>query len=300
VITFDVVAPVDLLAVGEAFEDLVFFGLPRLPRPGEELEAPSFLQTVGGGAVITAIAAARCGLRCSVLSGLGEQAVRVLREDNVGVLNLRREHEAAAVTVALSTKTNRSVVTFNGVNDALEARLFKALPRLAAARHVHFAFHPRDCRAWTTVVLRLRGRGLTSSWDFGWKPSLREDRRFGGLIAALDYVFFNLEEAAFYARRVSLDGSARYWRVHARNAIIKLGAQGCRWVSADRDLLAPGVRVRIVDTTGAGDAFNGGFLYALLKKMSPEACLRFANTVGALSTRAPGGIAGLPRRREVR
>lgn len=58
----------DLVVVGESFEDLVFFGLPRLPRPGEEIKTASFYQTVGGGAVITAVGAARLGLRTSVRS----------------------------------------------------------------------------------------------------------------------------------------------------------------------------------------------------------------------------------------
>ena len=55
-------APVDIVTVGEAFEDLIFAGLPRLPRPGEEIRVPIFHATIGGGAVITAIAAARLGL----------------------------------------------------------------------------------------------------------------------------------------------------------------------------------------------------------------------------------------------
>ncbi|MGH7394804.1 MAG: carbohydrate kinase family protein, partial [Candidatus Methylomirabilales bacterium] len=61
-----------LVCAGEAFEDLVFFGLPRVPAPGEELKTSSVLRTVGGGALITAVAAARLGTRTRVVSGLGE------------------------------------------------------------------------------------------------------------------------------------------------------------------------------------------------------------------------------------
>ena len=57
----------------------------------------------------------------------------------------------------------------------------------------------------------------------------------------------------------------------------------------------PGFSVRAVDTTGAGDAFNGGFLAARLAGRTPKPSLRAGNRMGALSTRAAGGIDGLPR-----
>jgi len=74
--------------------------------------------------------------------------------------------------------------------------------------------------------------------------------------------------------------------------VIKLGRRGCRWVSSSLDLAARAPRVEVVDTTGAGDAFNGGFLYALLRGSAPRECLRIGNLVGALSTRAAGGVTG--------
>ena len=61
---------IDLVTLGEAFEDLVFLGLSRLPSPGQEEKTSRFLRTIGGGAVITAVAAARLGTRCRVVSGI--------------------------------------------------------------------------------------------------------------------------------------------------------------------------------------------------------------------------------------
>lgn len=283
---------------GESFEDLVFFGLPRLPKPGEEIKTASFYQTVGGGAVITAVGAARLGLRTSVLSGLSPAAARVLKAEGISVRNLRRPAEPPALSVALSTKGNRSFVTFNGVNDALGPRLAAAVPRIAAT-HVHLAFFPAACRPWIGVVEGLRRRGITTSWDFGWNELLLRDARFTALLAALDYVFVNEQEAGLYARTKTAAAAVPYWRGHARNAVIKLGPRGCRWIAPGRDMLSPPVRVRAVETTGAGDAFNAGFIFGLLRGLGPAAILRAANFVGAMSTRAAGGIAALPRRREL-
>jgi sugar/nucleoside kinase (ribokinase family) len=287
-----------LLTVGEAFQDLIFVGLPHMPTSGEELKTTQFVSTVGGGAVITATAAARLGTRTAVISGLSREAIRALRDDHVRVVNLKRDTEPHAISVSLSTARDRSFVTFNGVNDLLQPRLPAALARQRAT-HVHFAFAPDHCAGWTRIVERLRDRGTTTSWDFGWNPSLRGRPGFGRLIGSLDFVFLNEVESTMYARARRNEVAVAHWRRVARNTVIKLGRRGSRWVTHSSDLTARAPRVRTVDTTGAGDAFNGGFLYALLRGRPPRDCLRIANFVGARSTLAAGGIAGLPRRREL-
>jgi sugar/nucleoside kinase (ribokinase family) len=289
---------VDLLTAGEAFEDLIFVDLPRLPGPGEEVKTSNFVRTFGGGAVITAVAAARLGLRCGVVSGLGREAAAFLKSEGISVKNLKRPDEPHAISAALSTGNQRSFATFNGINDLLEERLLKAV-RSASARHVHLALYPRDCSRWLAVLAGFRRRGISTSWDFGWNEGLLQDRSFRDLIQGLDYLFFNEQEAMLYSGKPVLSAAREHWRKHPRNVIIKLGAQGCEWVSPERCLRAAARRVRVVDTTGAGDAFNGGFLYALLRKMPRENCMRIGNRVGGLSTRAAGGINSLPRRDEI-
>lgn len=284
----------DLLTVGEAFEDLIFLGLERLPRVGEEVKTSAFVRTLGGGAVITAVAAARLGLSTGLVSGLDETGEARAGAEGVAVTNLRAPDEPTAITAAMSTKTNRSFVTFNGVNDLLEPRFFEAT-REAGARHVHFAFYPRDCTRWAELVGRLRERGIGTSWDFGWNEGLVSDRGFPRLVNALDYVFVNEQEAVLYTSRHNLSDAIAAWTSHPRTVVIKLGAKGSRWVGGGQDHGAPATRVKIVDTTGAGDAFDGGFLVARLRGHSPKTALRLGNFVGAMSTRTAGGLDGLPR-----
>jgi len=290
-------AAVDLVTLGEAFEDLVFLDLPRLPRLGEEIKTDRFFRAPGGGALITAVSASRLGTRCRVVSAVGDGAAALLRAEGIQVRNLRREGEPHAISAALSTRRDRSFVTFNGVNDRLEPRLAAAVGK-ERARHMHFAFYPRDCRRWERAVVAARRRGISTSWDFGWNEDLLKDKGFAGLTASLDYVFLNELEAPLYSRRRSFARAVDYWREHARNAVIKLGPRGSSWVSSSIDVSAPAPRARVVDTTGAGDAFDGGFLDALLRGAGPVACLKAGNRMGALSTRAPGGIDGLPRPRK--
>ena len=177
-------ARIDLLTVGDAFQDLVFAGLPRLPKLGEELKTSQFTSTIGGGAVITAIAGARLGLCTAIISGLHADAVRLLGAERVRVHNVKRPIEPSAITAALSTRRDRAFVTFNGVNDRIEPRLAAAVRGLTRStpRHVHFALAPANVRCWIDIVDRLRARNVTTSWDFGWHPRLRGRASFRRLI----------------------------------------------------------------------------------------------------------------------
>jgi sugar/nucleoside kinase (ribokinase family) len=187
---------VDIVTVGEAFEDLIFAGLPRLPRPGEEIRVPIFHATIGGGAVITAIAAARLGLTVGVMTAIDARGVTTLRAESIKVINVRKAVERTAVSVALSTARNRSFVTFEGANRVLEPRLRRQLRGLAGRpRHIHFALGPSNCRAWVQIVNRMHAHGVTTSWDFGWNERLVADRDFATLSRAVDWVVVNEQEA---------------------------------------------------------------------------------------------------------
>ena len=290
--------PIDLLTLGEAFEDLVFLGLPRIPKSGEEVRTDRFVRTVGGGAVITAVAAARLGTPSGTWSALGSLAVQRLKREGVAVTNLKAADEDHAVSAALSTAENRSFVTYDGVNDRLEGRLLARTPRIQC-RHVHFAFGPRDCAPWLEVVDELHRRRIGTSWDLGWNERLLEDPAFPALVQRVNVLFVNEQEALLYSRRRSLTRAMEHWRRSTNTVIVKVGANGCHWVSRDRQLHAPAPRVRAVDTTGAGDAFNGGFLVARLRGLPPAAALRLGNRVGALSTTAAGGLDALPASRDL-
>jgi sugar/nucleoside kinase (ribokinase family) len=286
----------DLVTAGDAFEDLVFAGLPRLPRVGEEIRTKQFARTAGGGALITAVAAARSGLRCRVISALHPAAAALLIGEGIAVTNLRRPHEEPAISAALSTPHNRTFVTFTGVNDRLESRLFAPLRRVAA-RHVHFAFCPSRCVRWRPVLASLRRRRITTSWDFGWNERLLGDPGFLPLVDALDYFLLNEQEAALYARKPRLSSAFAFWKRRTGCTVVKLGRRGSCWLSPDLDITIPARAVRVVDTTGAGDAFNGGFLAARLRGAPPGKALQAGNRLGARSARRAGGVDALRRDR---
>jgi sugar/nucleoside kinase (ribokinase family) len=281
---------VDLLTVGEGFDDIVFGGLPRLPRSGEEMRVPAFASTVGGGAIITAVAAARLGLRVGVMSAVGGTGAVLLKREGVDLINVLRAAESPAVSVALSTLRNRSFVTFEGVNRVLEPRLLAELGTMTRRpRHVHFALSPRNCRAWIPLLRRMRAGGISTSWDFGWNDGLAKDRALNALAAEVGWLFMNEQEDTLYSAA----------RRHARRVVVKRGARGAILYADGTTVRRQADRARVVDTTGAGDAFNGGFLTALQRHADAAHALRLATYVGARATEALGGIAALPARHEL-
>lgn len=289
-----------LLCAGEAFDDLIFVGLERLPEPGEEVKTDRFTATIGGGAVITAVKAARLGMRTQLISALGPAAVTRLKKERVAVTNLLKPGEPHAITAALSTGDDRAFVTFNGVNSKLEGRLAKRLASLSRRSsseayerrrtHIHLCFYPHNCQQWVAIVTKLRSRGVSVSWDFGWNEPLTNDRGLTDLIDSLDFVFINSREAALYTGTSSLQDAVPEWRKRRAVTIIKLGDQGAVWLAPDRDILVPAPKVTAIDTTGAGDSFNAGFLVAWMTGKTPEQCLAAGNKLGSASTKHAGGI----------
>jgi len=284
----------ELVCIGEAFDDLIFYDLPRLPRLGEELKTSRFAHVAGGGAITTAVTAARLGVTTRVVSAVSDLVRAHLRRHRVEVRDLRRRDELPALTAALSTRADRTFVTFNGVNDALEPRLRREVARITTARataprHVHCAFYTPRCRQWIAIVHRLQRRGRTVSWDFGWDPRLNMDAAFPRLLAQLDVAFVNEKEALLYSGRRTMMAALAWWRETVPTTVVKLGRRGAISVTRDGTIRARTTPRRAVESTGAGDAFNGGYLAAYVGRQDERTCLEAGNRAGGRAVRRAGG-----------
>jgi len=287
----------DLINVGEFYNDLIFHGLERVPRLGEEMRAPYFARSVGGGAAITAVAARREGLRVGMVTVVGDRAeLTPLGAEKIDLRHAQVDPRGqSAVTVAVSTRHDRYFLTSEGANVRFESFFHwdQLFSYLAAARHVHVCFQPRRFGAITRLMTRLRAAGVTTSIDFGWHPEISARPGFWKWLGTATLFFPNLMEAQH------LTGQQRPEKALARLAevtalpIIKLGAQGSIAWDRGRIVRAAAHRVRVVDSTGAGDAFNGGFLAAFLRGRPLRQCLQGGNRIAARSLTAPGGTAGL-------
>lgn len=290
-----------LLVAGESFEDLVFADLGRLPRAGEEMRTGAFDRAVGGGAVISAAWARAAGLSVRILSALPPRFSRTLKREGIGYRDLRRAGAPHAVTACLSFGEDRSFVTYAAPNAAVESRIYGALPaelaldpaeRFGAAL---FAFSPASPKHWAEFGKRAEAAGIAVPalfWDFGYDPDLAGRPGFEALLRAADGVFVNELEAGLYGGR---KGALRRAAEAGTLVVEKLGPRGAeRLGRAETRVRAPIPLRGVRDTTGAGDAFNAGFLAKRLAGGSLPEQLAAGNALGARCVQRLGGLPPRP------
>jgi ribokinase len=122
------------------------------------------------------------------------------------------------------------------------------------------------------------------------------------VIALADYITPNETELESLSNRagVSLEEAARSLiSSPEQTVVVTRGAEGAQWVKQQGSLLQPSFKVEVVDTTGAGDAFNGGLAVALAEGKSLDEAIRFANATAALCVTKPGTAPSMPQRADV-
>lgn len=294
----------DVTVIGEIYTDHVFSGFTRWPQPGEEIFTEDYVSELGGGAVTTACALVRLGRSVQLIGMVGAEQRPVLQarlEDfGVSTNHLLDSPLRTGITVSVSTRDDRTFFTCRGANAELGQRLLldpHLLDRAAASRHVHLAF-PITVAEAAQLLPALHRTGATLSLDVGHHVSWLTDTAVQQILQAIDYFFPNEKEASILA------GSATEYLAYARrlnlpNALVKLGPAGAALLKTGVEYRATAPDVQVVDTTGAGDAFNAGFIEALLQNLPPQQSLEYACICGALSTRSSGALQALPTREQV-
>ncbi len=301
-------AGVDLVVFGEFFLDLVFYKLPSAPKMGEEVKTAHFAEFPGGGLATTALVAARLGTPTAVLTRVGTDAQTNPAWQKLvqgGIYAGACEFSAkfpTAMTVCAAYNGDRMMITHDVINQRLHTLLLRPAVRrqFHNARHLHLACALQPLQTWIPAIRKLRSQGLTISTDIGWNPEVLQSPRLPALLRQCDFTFPNELEARAMTAEKSVERAARKLAHWVRVPVVKLGRDGCIAVQDGKLLRAKSIHVRAADATGAGDAFNGGFLHGYLSGWSIEDCLRAGNICGAMATTRPGGSSAIPSRGKLR
>ncbi len=295
--------PPDLtvLAAGELFIDLILSGFDSLPEPGKEALATEYHREIGGGAAITACGLARLGTPTGVFGVAGEEngpwLVDRLRRHGVETSAIAFDgKEPTAFTVAATAPHDRAFFTYPGANRRFPAALREAAARsdFRRARHIHLGCAP-ELSTFGRLLEDIRRTGCSISLDVGWHESWLRDPRALAAIPAIDLFFPNEIEACEMTGETDPERILRrFAAAGAKNVALKLGARGAMLLYEGNNFSAAPPAVEPLDTTGAGDCFDAGFLHAWLGGADPELCLKTGVICGALSTTAYGGIDGFP------
>lgn len=298
-----------ILVVGELNVDLIVGGLAAFPALGQEILADHLRLALGGSSAICAAGLARLRVQVDLLGKVGvdydgDFVVDELRRLDVGTETIIRDRMVrTGLTISLTYPQGRALITYLGCISLLAPEDIElSLLRRYGHLHVGSYFLQSGLQAGLPELFRrAHQRGLTVSLDPGYDP----DELWGGhdLLALLEQVdlFLPNEEEAWAIAGVDDTGQAL--RVLARRAgqvVVKCGAAGAISLDGDRIVPSPAFALDVVDTTGAGDSFDAGFLYAYVLRCLPlEEALRFANACGALSTTGFGGTTAQPTLEEV-
>ena len=294
----------DVAVVGEIYIDHIFTGFTAWPQPGEEAFARHYHREIGGGAANTACALGRLGRAVNLIGAIGasdaEWFEERLLEFGVSSHGILRTNGSTGVTASVSLLNDRSFFTYVGENHRLMdiLRSDPILDSLQSARHVHFAL-PLDHGLAQALLPVLRAAGITTSLDVGFQPVWYSSSATLDTCRATDYFLPNEREALL----LSGGGASNYLAFAEQNGLraplIKLGSRGAAMKVKGRMYEVASPIVDVIDTTGAGDAFDAGFIDALLDDADPVDCLRRACICGGLSTRLAGALQGLPLREEI-
>jgi sugar/nucleoside kinase (ribokinase family) len=293
----------DLLVVGDLNADLVLRGGDVVPTFGQREQLVDDAELVlGGSGAIMAAGAARLGLEVAMVACVGDDALggaMIAALDHAGVDTsavIRTRAAPTGICVHLARPDDRAMLTALGALARLRA---EDVPSeiLAAARHVHVS-SPFLQEGLRPGLRALAERARSSSLDTGWDPQERWDVPAD----AFDVLLPNAEEALRLADRDDGDVEAAARDLAREGALVavKLGAEGALAVQGEAVFRAAAAPVDVVETTGAGDSFDAGFLCGRLRGQSVEEALALACACGALSTRRAGGTAAQPTLDEAR
>lgn len=287
----------DVTIAGELNLDLILYGLPNELAAERELIASNMALTLGASSAIVAHNLAALGNRVGFISrigndSLGASALDRLSEAGVDVSRVRRstDNTGSGLTVILHHGTWRNILTYLGTISQLTYEDLD-LDYLCSARHFHLssfylqnALRPRVAE----LFKKLKTAGLTISMDTNDDP---EDR-WDGLREVLPYVDVllpNEREALKISGERDLKSALARLAQRVSVVVVKLGPEGAIAQRGNEQFRGIPVRVNTVDTIGAGDSFDAGFLTQYVRGADLETCLTYGNMAGALSTTKSGG-----------
>ena len=280
--------PPSVICAGRIYCDLIFTGLPQLPVLGQETFAENLELHAGGGAFITAASFAALGLPTSIAAVLPSSpfdkvVLDAMAQTQVDATLCVESESGVAPQITVAT-------AHNGDRAFLTHQVGPAVPDLAFENGQFTHLHIGEMRTLVQqpdLLTNARAAGMTVSSDCGWDAELmKTGHSLNEFIEQIDVFLPNASEfEGLLSSGLDLNKLPL--------TVVKLGKNGAKLWDGKDWRMAPTEPVEAIDTTGAGDAFNGGFLSSWLMKAPLSECLNTANACGSATVQSVGGTAGL-------
>jgi ribokinase len=299
-----------VIVLGSINVDLVIHG-PRLPREGETLLGGRFFQSLGGKGANQAVAAARAArdpvafIAAAGDDAFGRAALAALAGENLVCDFIRTiaDEPTGVALIMVGGRGENAICVASGANARLAPANVDAVPQSLFERaKVFLACLESPLDAVERGLARAKQAGLLTILNPAPASADAIDR---GLLRWVDVLTPNETEAAQLIGgspdAIASDAATAGRKLQAlgcRAAIITLGSAGCH-VCDDGGTRLPALPVRAVDTTAAGDAFNGALAVALAEGLRLMDAARFATRAAALAVTRAGAQPSLPTRAEI-
>lgn len=296
-----------VLVIGELNVDLILQGFGAFPELGKEVLVQDSFLTLGSSSAICAVGLARLGEDVAFVGKVGrdlwgEFCLAKLAEEGIDTSRVMvDERVKTGITTSITGGLERALVTHPGSIVELRAQeigreVFEGFDHL----HMASYFMQTGLRPGCAALMETAERaGLTTSLDPGYDPDERWERDLADTLHHVDVFLPNERELRGVSGEADLEAGMRKVGNGRTTVVVKRGCEGAAAWKEGRLVTVPAVPVTPVDTTGAGDSFNAGFLHRWLAGAGLEEALRYGAACGALSTRALGGTGAQPREAEV-
>jgi len=285
------------LVAGELNLDLILQNYLSFPALGQETLVEDITLTLGSSGAICAAGLAKLGNEVSFTGKLGcdswgDACMEFLAKLGIEYSRVIRDAGVkTGITVSITSPRDRAMVTYLGAMEAMRADEIAA-PGWDGLHHLHVSsiFLQRALRPDLKQLLaQAHAHGLTTSIDPGFDPHEKWGRDVIDTLAEVDVFLPNEVELSGIAGSSDPEQGLRALDNGRTLTVAKLGRNGCAVLDCGELVSVAAIPVETVDTTGAGDSFNAGFLHAWLRKVPLRDALRFAAACGAISTLGPGG-----------
>jgi sugar/nucleoside kinase (ribokinase family) len=288
---------IKILVAGEINVDLILQNFSTFPELGKEVLVENCFLTLGSASLICAMGMAKLGNDVSFVGKAGcdtygDFCVERMRQAGIDVSRVIRSDDLkTGITVSISSPKDRAMVTYLGAITELRGEELRD-DVLSGFNHVHVSSYYLQERLRPGVrdaFARAHRLGLTTSLDPGYDPSEEWRPDIVETLEETDVFFPNEVELRAIGRREDFAEALAALANGRTLTVAKLGRQGAMALDNGKPVTVPAFPAQPVDTTGAGDSFNAGFLHAWLRDMPLAEALKWGAACGALSTRGLGG-----------
>jgi sugar/nucleoside kinase (ribokinase family) len=288
----------DVIVVGELNVDLILNQIESFPETGKEKLADNMSLTLGSSSAIFASNLSALGINVSFVAKIGDDIFGHFCIDQLGKKNvdtsmlIQSEELKTGATVIFNFGEDRAMVTYQGAMKHLGINdITKEI--LGRAKHLHFSSYflqPGFKNNLDSLFKMAKEAGLTTSLDVQWDPAEEWNFEFKKILPFVDIFLPNESELMNLTGKDSINAALKAIRNYGKYILVKQGKKGSLLSYTNKTVKGkPFLNEEVVDTIGAGDSFNAGFIFKFIRGFSLEDCQTFGNLIGAISTTRSGG-----------